>query len=37
MEKRQAAEDLKLYGSRVEPPESIEVDESIRLAGLPPK
>ncbi|KAI4239517.1 MAG: hypothetical protein LQ349_000277 [Xanthoria aureola] len=37
VEKRQAAEDLKLYGSRLEPPESIEVDESIQLASLPPK
>ena len=37
VEKRQAAEDLRLYGSRMEPPESIEVDESMKVAGLPPK
>ena len=37
VEKRQAAKDLRLYGSRMEPPESIEVDERMKLAGLPPK
>ncbi|KAL8639087.1 MAG: hypothetical protein Q9226_008918, partial [Calogaya cf. arnoldii] len=37
VEKRQAAEDLRLYGSRMEPPESIEVDEIAKLANLPSK
>ncbi|KAL8784371.1 MAG: hypothetical protein Q9213_004023 [Squamulea squamosa] len=37
VQKRQAAEDLMLYGSRVEPPESVEVDEIMKLANLPPK
>ncbi|KAL8851133.1 MAG: hypothetical protein Q9221_003936 [Calogaya cf. arnoldii] len=37
VKKRQAAEDLRLYGSRMEPPESIEVDEIAKLANLPSK
>lgn len=35
--RQQVEEDLRLYGSRPEPPESVEVDENTRLASLPPK
>ena len=35
--RRQIEEDLLLYGSRPEPPDTVEVDESIQLANLPPK
>ena len=37
VEKKQSEEDLRLYGSRPEPPEVIDVDESIHLRDLPPK
>ena len=32
--KKQAEEDLQLYGSRPEPPESVEIDEATQLAEL---
>ena len=35
--RRQIEEDLQLYGSRPEPPDTIEVDEYSQLANLPPK
>ena len=34
---QQIEEDLRLYGSRPEPPDLVEVDESTQLANLPPK
>ena len=34
---RQQIEDLRLYGDRPEPPDTVEVDESTQLANLPPK
>ncbi|KAL9117662.1 MAG: hypothetical protein Q9187_005799 [Circinaria calcarea] len=33
----QVEEDLRLYGSRPEPPDAVEIDESTQLANLPPK
>ena len=35
--RQQIDEDLRLYGIRPEPPDAVEVDESIQLASLPPK
>ena len=35
--RRQIEDDLQLYGSRPEPPDTVEVDESTQLANLPPK
>ena len=35
--RRQIEEDLRLYGSRPEPPDTVEVDEYSQLANLPPK
>ena len=35
--RRQIEGDLQLYGSRPEPPDTVEVDESTQLASLPPK
>ena len=35
--KKQAEEDIQLYGSRPEPPEAIELDEAAHLSNLPPK
>lgn len=35
--RQQVEEDLRLYGSRPEPPDVIEVDEATQLTGLPPK
>ena len=35
--RRQIEEDMRLYGSRPEPPDAVEVDESSQLANLPPK
>ena len=35
--RQQIEEDLRLYGSRPEPPDTVEVDESTQLANLPPK
>ena len=35
--RQQFEEDLRLYGSRPEPPDVIEVDEATQLTGLPPK
>ena len=35
--RRQIEEDLQLYGSRPEPPDTVDVDESTQLANLPPK
>ena len=35
--RQQIEGDLQLYGSRPEPPDTVEVDESSHLAGLPPK
>ena len=34
--RQQIDEDLRLYGIRPEPPDAVEVDESIQLASLPP-
>ncbi|KAL9117597.1 MAG: hypothetical protein Q9187_005866, partial [Circinaria calcarea] len=33
----QVEEDLRLYGSRPEPPDAVDIDESTQLANLPPK
>ena len=35
--RRQIEDDLQIYGSRPEPPDTVEVDESTQLANLPPK
>ena len=35
--RQQVEEDLRLYGSRPEPPDTVEVDESTQMANLPPK
>ena len=35
--RQQIDEDLRLYGSRPEPPDAVDVDESTQLANLPPK
>ena len=35
--RRQIEEDLRLYGSRPEPPDTVEIDESTQLANLAPK
>lgn len=35
--RRQVEEDRRLYGSRPEPPDTVEVDESTQLANLSPK
>ncbi len=35
--RQQIEEDLRLYGSRPEPPDIVEVDEATQLANLPPK
>ena len=35
--RQQIDEDLRLYGIRPEPPDAVELDESIQLASLPPK
>ena len=35
--RQQVEEDLRLYGSRPEPPDTVEVDESTQLANLPPR
>ncbi|MCJ1265253.1 hypothetical protein MMC22_005128 [Lobaria immixta] len=35
--KKQIAEDMSLYGSRLDPPDAVEVDEHNQLSNLPPK
>ena len=35
--RRQIEDDMQIYGSRPEPPDTVEVDESTQLANLPPK
>ena len=34
---QQVEEDLRLYGSRPQPPDAVDIDESTHLANLPPK
>ncbi len=34
---QQVEEDLRVYGSRPEPPDDVDIDESTQLANLPPK
>ncbi|KAL8821610.1 MAG: hypothetical protein Q9191_007272 [Dirinaria sp. TL-2023a] len=35
--RQQVEEDLRVYGSRPEPPDAVDMDESSKLANLPPK
>ncbi|KAL8747168.1 MAG: hypothetical protein Q9190_000932 [Brigantiaea leucoxantha] len=35
--RKQLAEDLQLYGSRLEPVDAVDVDEDVEIAKLPPK
>ena len=37
VKRKQVAEDLQLYGSRLEPVDAVDVDEDVEIAKLPPK